>query len=87
MFGDDAKTSRVIQTIPKGGYRLVAPVRFESGEGPGDLAAHAGVTTPTARSRTLQLLLVGVVGGVAVLLLALAVTRPDPPHRRQRPGP
>src|SRR5438552_2381518 len=38
VFGDDAKTSRVIQTIPKGGYRLVAPVRFDSGEGRGDHA-------------------------------------------------
>jgi Tol biopolymer transport system component/DNA-binding winged helix-turn-helix (wHTH) protein len=81
VFGDDAKNSRVIQTIPKGGYRLVAPVRFDSRNGPGDLATQAGVATPTARTRTRRLLLVGVVGSLAVLLLALAVTRlrPTPP--------
>lgn len=28
-FDDDAKNQRVIQTIPRGGYRLVAPVRTE----------------------------------------------------------
>lgn len=26
VFGDDPRSSRVIQTIPKGGYRLIAPV-------------------------------------------------------------
>jgi DNA-binding winged helix-turn-helix (wHTH) protein len=29
VFGDDPKSSRVIQTIPKGGYRLIAPVTPE----------------------------------------------------------
>ena len=28
-FGDTGKPSRIIQTVPKKGYRLVAPVRFE----------------------------------------------------------
>lgn len=30
VFGDDPKSSRVIQTIPKGGYRLIASVHAES---------------------------------------------------------
>jgi DNA-binding winged helix-turn-helix (wHTH) protein len=30
VFGDDPKSSRVIQTIPKGGYRLIATVTTES---------------------------------------------------------
>jgi DNA-binding winged helix-turn-helix (wHTH) protein len=29
VFGDDPKSSRVIQTIPKGGYRLIAEVKTE----------------------------------------------------------
>jgi hypothetical protein len=29
VFGDDPKSSRVIQTIPKGGYRLIAPVTVD----------------------------------------------------------
>jgi Tol biopolymer transport system component/DNA-binding winged helix-turn-helix (wHTH) protein len=77
-FADDAKTSGVIQTIPKGGYRLVAPVRFDPCEDAGDVSTQAGVATPTRRTWPLQLLLMGVVGGAAVLLLALAVTRPRP---------
>src|SRR5262245_37622086 len=34
VFGDDPKVPRFIQTIPKGGYRLVAPVRFDFGGAP-----------------------------------------------------
>jgi hypothetical protein len=30
VFEDDPKSPRFIQTIPKSGYRLVAPVRFET---------------------------------------------------------
>jgi DNA-binding winged helix-turn-helix (wHTH) protein len=29
VFGDDPKSSRIIQTIPKGGYRLIAPVTLD----------------------------------------------------------
>jgi DNA-binding winged helix-turn-helix (wHTH) protein len=29
VFGDDARSPRIIQTIPKGGYRLIAPVKME----------------------------------------------------------
>ena len=31
VFGDDPKSSRIIQTIPKGGYRLIAAVTTDSG--------------------------------------------------------
>ena len=30
-FGDDARDPRVLQTIPKGGYRLIAPVDVGAG--------------------------------------------------------
>jgi DNA-binding winged helix-turn-helix (wHTH) protein len=33
VFGDDPKSSRVIQTIPKGGYRLIASVHAENSAG------------------------------------------------------
>ena len=32
VFGDDPKSSRIIQTIPKGGYRLIAAVTTESSQ-------------------------------------------------------
>ena len=38
-FGDSARESRYIETIRKQGYRLLAPVRWLSGQGP---LAHAG---------------------------------------------
>ncbi len=34
-FGDDAREPRFIQTVPKGGYRLIAPVYFDGREGRG----------------------------------------------------
>ena len=44
VFGDDPKSSRVIQTIPKGGYRLIATVTTEN---PSDLEpAKAAATKP-----------------------------------------
>jgi DNA-binding winged helix-turn-helix (wHTH) protein/Tol biopolymer transport system component len=33
VFGDDVKNPRLIETIPKSGYRLIAPVSFSSPEG------------------------------------------------------
>jgi TolB-like protein/DNA-binding winged helix-turn-helix (wHTH) protein/Tfp pilus assembly protein PilF len=39
VFGDNARTPTFIQTIPKAGYRLIAPVQFTNGNGsPGPAA-------------------------------------------------
>ena len=42
VFGDDPKSSRVIQTIPKGGYRLIATVTAEN---PADLEPAKAIAT------------------------------------------
>ena len=48
VFGDDVRNPRFIQTIPKSGYRLMAPVSFTGPEDRGAAAAQAG------RTETLQ---------------------------------
>jgi Tol biopolymer transport system component/DNA-binding winged helix-turn-helix (wHTH) protein len=74
VFGDDPKAPRVIQTIPKGGYRLIAPVRFDgrpnqSGSVTLDAArAQRSKTVPWARR-----LLWGAVGAAAVVSIAFAL--------------
>ncbi len=48
VFGDDVKNPRFIQTIPKSGYRLMAPVSFTS---PDDGFAHAETERAPIRPR------------------------------------
>jgi DNA-binding winged helix-turn-helix (wHTH) protein/Tol biopolymer transport system component len=83
VFGDDAKESHVIQTIPKSGYRLIAGL---SSHAPQDLAAlgqdAAKVSVPAvarAKGHKLALILVGVVlTGIAVGGWWIASTRRGP---------
>ena len=51
VFGDDVKNPRFIQTIPKSGYRVMAPVSFTSPDDIGAAMAKA-VGTETRQSRT-----------------------------------
>ena len=48
VFGDDTRNPRVIQTIPKSGYRLIAPVSFTSPNG------NAAATALAPETATLQ---------------------------------
>ena len=50
VFGDDVRNPRFIQTIPKSGYRLMAPVSFTSPDDIGAAMAKA-VGTETRQSR------------------------------------
>jgi DNA-binding winged helix-turn-helix (wHTH) protein len=50
VFGDDVKNPRFIQTIPKGGYRLMAPLSFMSSDDTGAAPAQA-VGAVTLRSK------------------------------------
>lgn len=62
-LGDDARHPKIIETIPKRGYRLIAPVRRASPNGPG---AQPGDTT------TGRLLRPGLVAATVVATLAAA---------------
>ncbi len=73
-FGEGARGSRYIQTIPKGGYRLTAPVRFPETELVGP--EHANVTTPAVHPRRLfavRWVTIGILVVVAVTVLAVSV--------------
>src|SRR5256885_13173235 len=66
-FGDDAHESRVIETIPKRGYRLVAVVKPANGHSPADvgqlqtLKTEAPQPRPAARKWRLGLIALGIV--------------------------
>ncbi len=69
-FGDDASHPRFIQTIPKRGYRLIAPVAAEKPE------------AATARAPTLAWVVAAGALAVAALLAALAWWQPESESRR-----
>ena len=66
VFDDDAKDPRFIQTIPKRGYRLVAPVELADGSSAGYAAAHSGHPAEGGSQRTKW-----IAGGVVLIALAL----------------
>jgi len=76
-FQDDAREPRIIETIPKRGYRLVAPVEREPA-GPA-LAAKSRVPAEHLPADLRRRLRVGILFGLAaaVLLIALLVTGPS----------
>ena len=70
VFEDDAREPRVIQTIPKRGYRLVAPVAPINGIQP---ESPTGFRPPTGGTSTRRWWTFGLVGGLALLVALLAV--------------
>ncbi|HXI92388.1 MAG TPA: winged helix-turn-helix domain-containing protein [Blastocatellia bacterium] len=65
VFDDDAKDPRFIQTIPRSGYRLVAPISYDVGTEKKDIPAPAG-------SNWQKRFFSAVILGVAFLLAATA---------------
>lgn len=64
VFGDDARRPRIIETIHKGGYRLLLPTE--------PLNGNAHVQSTSSRPRRLPSRLVLAVGGTAVAVLLVA---------------
>ena len=79
VFGDDAHESRVIETIPKRGYRLVAAVKPVNGHSPADVGHLHTLKTEAAQARPAMpqfrvgLIALGIVVVICGLLLALNV--------------
>jgi DNA-binding winged helix-turn-helix (wHTH) protein len=73
-LGDDARSSIFIQTIPKRGYRLVAPVS------PIDSQPAAGEISPTSKVRSLAPWILGL-AAIGLGALAIVVLRPAAPSR------
>jgi DNA-binding winged helix-turn-helix (wHTH) protein len=83
VLADDARTPRFIQTIPKGGYRLIAPVARVGVPAPSLDAG--GVTPRTAARRPLWNRAIALGGAVALTLLGVVAIRsrtviPPAPH-------
>jgi len=75
VFGDDAKEPRVIQTIPKSGYRLIAAVSPSAGQ---DLAAPVQGSEATRRNLVFIPLGVMLLSGIVVGGWWIASTRRGP---------
>ncbi len=87
-FGEDARSSRLIQTIPKGGYRLTAMVTYPerpAAEPAGDVGLQ-----PAAESRWRRFSVQWAVGAAALIIVAVLfainlVRRSE--VRQPQPGP
>jgi DNA-binding winged helix-turn-helix (wHTH) protein/tetratricopeptide (TPR) repeat protein len=99
VLGDDPRTPRIIETIPKRGYRLVAPVAAVApaaapGAPPPDASPMAAASIPAARESALDRvrlrhrLMLASLSLVAVVALTLAIRPRQPtraPDRNDRP--
>jgi TolB-like protein/DNA-binding winged helix-turn-helix (wHTH) protein/Flp pilus assembly protein TadD len=81
VFGDDAHESRIIETIPKRGYRLLVNVTPGNGQVPGHLATPQAIQTelrkarPSIRKWKIALFAIGIVVPICGLLLAFNIGR------------
>ncbi|HEX6199949.1 MAG TPA: winged helix-turn-helix domain-containing protein, partial [Thermoanaerobaculia bacterium] len=76
VLGDDARRPDLIETIPRSGYRLVAPVvRLGPGEGGEDRAGEAAAATETAPPRWRRLVPPLALGLLAAAALSLGLLR------------
>lgn len=87
-IGDQADSPRFIETLPRRGYRFIAPVEFIGGDAfPGSLqSSEAAAPSASRRSRPRRLWTAA--GLIALLLaggLALLVSRPEPSPVPQAP--
>jgi len=88
-FGDDRANPRVIETIPKTGYRLIAPVRPQERES-ATPTSRAGTTNGAAgsgqrRRRWLIAAVTGVITALAAILFANRVLISTGPARSESP--
>ncbi|MEO7689607.1 MAG: winged helix-turn-helix domain-containing protein [Sphingomonas sp.] len=75
VFGDTRSPAWLIETVPKRGYRLIAPVRFD-GDSP---RPDADPVTPVARAK--PRILIGLVLALTLLIGAIALWRTLAPAR------
>jgi TolB-like protein/DNA-binding winged helix-turn-helix (wHTH) protein len=79
VFGDDAHKSRIVETIPKRGYRLLVAVTPGNGQVPAHLATPWAIQTelpqarPSIRKWKIGLSAIGIVVPVCGLLLAFNI--------------
>jgi eukaryotic-like serine/threonine-protein kinase len=68
-LGDDAGNPRFIETIPRRGYRFIAPVKVETAPVPASSTATPAVRTVSPSLRDLQMMKHGLITGTLLLLL------------------
>jgi TolB-like protein/DNA-binding winged helix-turn-helix (wHTH) protein len=79
VFGDDAHESRIIETVPKKGYRLVVDVNPANGHGPAHVAssqpdkAELLSMWPSIRKGSIRFSAIGIVVPICGLILAFNI--------------
>jgi DNA-binding winged helix-turn-helix (wHTH) protein/Tol biopolymer transport system component len=86
IFSDDPKAPRFIQTIPKGGYRLIAPVAFARtpAAGVGSIAVAPSASARKRRFR--RWMMASALLLLAVSIVAFTAWRGSEGAKPQRPG-
>jgi TolB-like protein/DNA-binding winged helix-turn-helix (wHTH) protein/Tfp pilus assembly protein PilF len=72
VFGDDAKESRFIQTIPKSGYRLIARLSSSGADQETSDAAAPSVSSSPGRPSFVPRHLLGLMAGASILVVLAA---------------
>jgi DNA-binding winged helix-turn-helix (wHTH) protein len=81
-LGDSATTPRFIETLPKRGYRFIAPAEPLVSAGTAVVVASPGrEDSPTAKNRARWILVAALVIGAALVLVGTMTTRVAPPTR------
>jgi len=89
-FGDEAKEPRFIQTIPRGGYRLIAPVVYEGAEEKAEVSASLGGARANLDRRTRPFIWWSAGAGfsmILLMLLAISLWRNVPTPKLSDPIP
>src|SRR5262249_13357603 len=87
VFEDDAVRPRVIETIRKSGYRLIAPVVFETGQPARTDLERSPRTTLETRRRSAALLVAGALMVAAILAMVALSRRRGVPTASMRVRP
>ncbi len=77
-LGDTGKPSTYVQTIPKKGYRLIAPVTLENN--PGETITANATQTNRKRLISASIIIIGIISALTVIMLNLQSD--DPPSQQ-----
>ncbi len=90
-FNDDARNPKVIQTIQRRGYRLIAPVVWAGQEAaqaaaPAEKNDSVPATSQSSRNRTRTAVAAGILAAAVLLAVSLYIVRPYLWHTSRPPG-
>lgn len=84
LLADDAREPRFVETLPKGGYRWIAPVLLIDSTSPGKsiVAEQSASESGRRRSRSLQIMTASILAAVALIAWLATTRNPEQPAKR-----